>query len=82
MAGVFHRVHCADGPRPVGIVAVEDEGSITNAGLPELGCTFHVHALARLFLLATLVEFLTLQFVAPRRKEHGSRFHRDKHEAT
>ena len=63
MAGVFSCFDCADGLRPVGIIALAGEGSITDADLPELGCTLHVHALAHLFLLATLIEFLTLQFV-------------------
>jgi hypothetical protein len=63
VAGVFHRGDCADGPRPVGLVALAGEGSITDADLPELGCTLHVRALAHFFLLATLIEFLTLQFV-------------------
>jgi hypothetical protein len=37
---------------------------------------------APLFLLATPIEFLTSQFLAARRKDHGTRFHRDNHQAT
>jgi hypothetical protein len=82
MAGVFPCVDCADGPRPVGIVAVAGEGSIAVAGLPEPSGTLHLPAVAHLFLLTTLIEFLILQFSAARRKDHGTRFHRDNHKAT
>jgi len=82
MAGVFHCGDCVDGPRPVGIVALEGESSITVAGLPEPGCTLHLPAVAHLFLLTTLIEFLILQFSAARRKDHGTRIHRDNHKAT
>ena len=68
MAGVFHCGDCADGPRPVGIVALPGESSITVAGLPEPGCTLHLLAVARLFLLATLIGFPT-KFIAARRKD-------------
>ena len=82
MAGVFHCGDCADGPRTVGIVALAGETSITVAGLPEPGCALHFPAVAHLFLLTTLMEFLIPQFSAARRKEHGTRFHRDIHKAT
>src|SRR5256884_1532086 len=49
--GVFPCVDCADSPRPVGIVALAGESSITVAGLPEPGCTLHLPAVAHLFLL-------------------------------
>jgi hypothetical protein len=82
MDGVFHCGDCADGPRPIGIVAVAGEGSITDVGVPELRCTLHLPAVAHLFLLATPIEFPTSQFLAARRKDHGTRFHRDNHQAT
>ena len=82
MAGVFHRGDCADGPRPAGIVALAGEGSIAVAGLPERGCTLHLPAVAHLFLLGTSIEFLTWQFLATRRKDHGTRFRRDNYKAT
>ncbi len=82
MAGVFRRGDCADDPRPVGIVALAGETSITVDGLPEPGCTLHLPVVAHLFLLATLIEFLILQFSAARRKDHGTRFQRDNHKAT
>ena len=71
MAGVFHRGDCADGPRPVGIVALAGEGSIAVADLSEPGCTLHLPAVAYLFLLAARKRisqkgFLLLQFLATR----------------
>jgi hypothetical protein len=81
MARVFHCGYCADGPRPIGIVALADEGSITVAGLPEPGCTFHLPAVAYLFLLVNFIELLALQFLAARNKDHGTRFHRHNHKA-
>jgi hypothetical protein len=81
MAGVFHCGDCADGPRPVGIVALAGESSIAIAGLPEPGCTLHFPAMAPLFLLATSIDFPALQFLAARNKDHGTRFYRDNHKA-
>ncbi len=68
MAGVFHRGDCADGPRPVGIVADAGETSITVAGLPEPGSTLHLPAVASLFLLEALIEFLIPQFLGSEAK--------------
>lgn len=82
MASVLHCGDCADGPRPVGIVAVAGEGTITDADVPEPGCTLHLRVVAPLFLLTTPIEFLILQFSAARHKDHGTRFHRDNHQAT
>ena len=82
MAGVFHCCDCVDGPRQVGIVALAGESSITVAGLPEPGCTLDLRTVAHLFLLATVIEFLILQFSAARRKDHGTRFCHDNHKAT
>ena len=72
MDGVFHCGDCVDGPRPVGIDAIAGEGSITDAGVPEPGCTLHLRAVAPLFLLATPIEFLASQFLAARGKDHGT----------
>jgi hypothetical protein len=82
MAGVFRRGDCADGARPVGIVAVAGEGGITDAAVPQLRCTAHLHAVAALFSLAIPIGFLTSQFLAARRKDYGTRFRRDNHQAT
>ena len=82
MAGVSPCGDCADGPRPVGIVALAGKSSITVAGLPESGLTLHLPAVAHLFLLTSFIEFLILQFSEARRKNHGTRFRHDNHKAT